>query len=261
MDRSLPLVSSASASGFYQQSVPGLDRDSKDESISSQSAFGIQTTPGQDPYGPASARSRKAKSSFEGSSFDYKEDHEEGTLIESAPSPSVSLMSSAGAKSMSHRHDHHSNNSYLGGSNSLLGDISSIMDEKKKYGGDQSSNNHKSDDHDVDKKKAMAWSFGSWVSSAVAVATESIDKAYETLDPEYSRMKARGGGSPMSSEGGPEDHYNKKPGYVVGGSSLALGLASISTTGSNSAPVAGSGSGKSSVSVERASNDFAIHQS
>ncbi|KAG0095416.1 hypothetical protein BGZ93_005915 [Podila epicladia] len=283
MDHSSPLMSSSSlASGFYQQSVPELDRDdNKDESIGGNSAFGIQTTLDEDPYGPASARSRKARSSLEGSSFDYKEEHE-GTLIGSAaPSPSVSFMSITGAKSMSHRHDHSSgsNNSYLGGSNSLLGDITSIMDEKKKYGGGQSSNKHKSDDHDSDKKKAAAsnalssssgssanlpkssgWSFGSWVSSAVAVATESIDKAYETLDPEYGRMKARGGGSPMSSEGGMEDHYNKKPGYVVGGSSLALGLASISTTGSNGAPVVapGPGSGKSSMSVERASSDFAV---
>lgn len=272
MGRSSPLMSSSLASGFYQQTVPGLDRDDgKDGSTSSKSAYGIQTTSDEDPYGPASARSRKAKSSFEGSSFDYKEDHEEGTLIGSGPSPT----STTGAKSMSHRDHHSSNSSHLGGSNSLLGDITSIMDEKKKYGGGQSSNNHKSDDHDSDNKKAVAsnassasakvpksssWSFGSWVSSAVAVATESIDKAYETLDPEYGRMKARGGGSPMSSEasGGPEDHYMKKPGYVVGGSSLALGLASISTTGNNGAPVGGSGSGKSSVSMERASSDFAV---
>ncbi|KAF9335819.1 hypothetical protein BG006_010534 [Podila minutissima] len=284
MDRSSPLLSSSSASGFYQQSVPGLDHDDdKGESIGSKSAFGIHTTLDKDPYGPASARSRKARSSFEGPSFDYKEDHEDGILIGSGPSPSVSFTSPTGAKRMSHRHDHHSsssNNGYLGGSNSLLGDITSIMDEKKKYGGGQSSsNNHKCDDHDSDKKKAAAsnasssssgssanppkssgWSFGSWVSSAVAVATESIDKAYETLDPEYGRMKARGGGSPMSSEGGLEDHYNRKPGYVVGGSSLALGLASISTTGSHGVPVgAGSGSGKSSMSVERrASSDFAV---
>ncbi|KFH70643.1 hypothetical protein MVEG_03493 [Podila verticillata NRRL 6337] len=276
MDRPSPF--SSSASGFYQQSVPGLDHDGKDESIGSKSAFGIQTTSDEDPYGPASARSRKAKSSFEGSSFDRKEGHEEGTLIGSASSPSVSIMSPTGAKSMSHRHDHHSsnnNNSYLGGSNSLLGDITSIMNDKKYSGG--SSNNHKSDDHhDSDKRKTAAsnaslstntnnqpksssWSFGSWVSSAVAVATEQIDKAYETLDPEYSRIKARGGSSVASDGGGGlEEHYGRKPGYVVGGSSLALGLASISTTG-NGAPVsAGGGSSKTSMSVERTSQDYAV---
>ncbi|KAF9207340.1 hypothetical protein BGZ49_000644 [Haplosporangium sp. Z 27] len=138
--------------------------------------------------------------------------------------------------------------SFFGSSGgSLIGDISSILNEKKTLppGGSGNSSGVKSYDND-DKKanivssassssasnsqKPSGWSFGSWVSSAVAVASDAVDKAYETLDPEYSKMK-KSGSSTLSSDGlddtGSLSPY-KKPGYVVGGSSLALGLASIS---------------------------------
>ncbi|KAF9361736.1 hypothetical protein BGX26_012457 [Mortierella sp. AD094] len=135
-----------------------------------------------------------------------------------------------------------------GGGNSLVGDISSILSEKKMPPSGSAGSASGMNSYDNDNKKASisssassssasnlqkssSWSFGSWVSSAVAVASEAVDKAYETLDPEYSKMK-NGGGSTISSDGGLEDVGSmspyKKPGYVVGGSSLALGLASIS---------------------------------
>lgn len=173
-----------------------------------------------------------------------------------------------------------------GGGGSLVGDISSLLQEKKSPApttsssgfGSSSDGVHLGSDYEPKKPsaaitsssgqqqpsavqqkqqalpKSSSWSFGSWVSSAVAAATEKIDQAYETLDPEYSRMKAQ---SPMMSNstpfasnvGGPEGSGDpnslspfKKPGYVVGGSSLALGIASISTPGSSgSSALAGSG--------------------
>jgi hypothetical protein len=174
-----------------------------------------------------------------------------------------------------------------GGGGSLVGDISSLLQEKKSpapttspstgfgissdganLGSDYepkkptattSSSSGQQPPSAVQQKqqalpKSSSWSFGSWVSSAVAAATEKIDQAYETLDPEYSRMKAR---SPTMSDstsfssnvGGPGGSGDpdslspfKKPGYVVGGSSLALGLASISTPGSSGVSAAiGSG--------------------
>ncbi|KAF9430135.1 hypothetical protein BGZ94_008162 [Podila epigama] len=282
-------VVSASGSSFYQQSVPGLDGDDKDKEwntidkkdkpTASLDAFGTKDD-AEDPYGPAVARTRKAKTSFDGD----EERLDEGTLIKkSTPQSSLSLTSPTGSSSMSHRHDHHHHFNSVN-SNSLLGDISSILEEKKKYGGhgysrDSSSNKNnisnngdvdddwkkksassssnnigdRSNNNDNDNKKnisagtssnlpkSSSWSFGSWVSSAVAAATESIDKAYETLDPEYSRMKSCGGVSAASESGGLEDHYGKKPGYVVGGSSLALGLASISRAGTNNDSASGPG--------------------
>ncbi|KAG0212509.1 hypothetical protein BGX33_003497 [Mortierella sp. NVP41] len=163
-----------------------------------------------------------------------------------------------------------------GGGGSLVGDISSLLQEKKtpissSTGFGSSNADSLGSDYDAKKpapaappaavqqkqqqqssasnlQKSSSWSFGSWVSSAVAAASEKIDQAYESLDPEYSRMKGR---SPMmgnASSGGGDDPDSlspfKKPGYVVGGSSLALGLASISTTG----PGAGPGSGASPMS-------------
>ncbi|KAF9135688.1 hypothetical protein BGW39_001087 [Mortierella sp. 14UC] len=275
-----------------------------------------------DPYGPMASRS-KAKSSFDGDrdSSSYPEANE--ILIgRSAPSPGVSLLSPSSATSMSHRHDPHhhqhrqsgkfggavvkdvssqssSSGGFFGGgggggSGSLVGDISSLLQEKKNpaptttsnssgfgaganLGSDYEPKNNSSSKPSPASKtpsavqqkqqqalpKSSSWSFGSWVSSAVAAATEKIDQAYESLDPEYSRMKAQspsmahsnasagsstGGGA--GGEGGAGGDPNslspfKKPGYVVGGSSLALGLASISTgpagTGGSSSGGAGVG--------------------
>ncbi|KAG0048053.1 hypothetical protein BGZ83_006941 [Gryganskiella cystojenkinii] len=219
----------------------------------------------------------KSKNSFEddrqGSSSSFGESSAPAEILMgstiSAPS-GVSLMSPTlgGSFSMSYRHDHHRRNSGTGGG-SLVGDISSILKEKKNptTEPDNSSSRFNAGDNNnyadndskgksiaassspssaqqasrppppIQKSSSSSWSFGSLLSSAVAVATETIDKAYESLDPEYSRMKSRGGsGSPsmnFSEDGiGAEGSQSpfKKPGYVVGGSSLALGLASITTT-------------------------------
>lgn len=264
-----------------------------------------------DPYGPMA--SHKAKSSFDDQDRDSYAEANEVLIGRSAPSLGVSLLSPTSATSMSHRHDphyqHSSSSSKFGGGNSvkevthsshttttssssggggfgggffgggggggsLVGDINSLLQEKKNptptssstgFGSSSTSGANLGSDYEPKKPspasgqppsavqqkqqalpKSSSWSFGSWVSSAVAAATEKIDQAYETLDPEYSRMKAR---SPMMSnstslasnvgvEGsGDPDSLSpfKKPGYVVGGSSLALGLASISTPGSSGA--------------------------
>ncbi|KAF9964020.1 hypothetical protein BGZ70_007026 [Mortierella alpina] len=279
-DRKEPLLpSSVSSSSFYQQTVPGLDDHdhygTKTSKTTAATTTTVTPTPltssylsskkadDYDAYGPmARKKSAKSKSSMEDSTGTAMADPSNETLIGGSTLPSktnVSLLSPTFATSMSHRHDHHhgqhssSSSTMTGGgffaggsnSNSLVGDISTILSEKAT----SQSNRYEADD--LHKKppssnlqKSSSWSFGSWVSSAVAVASEKIDKAYETLDPEYSRMKTRGGGSSSSSsmamdDGLPDPESTspfKKPGYVVGGSSLALGLASISTAG----PSAGS---------------------
>ncbi|KAF9115377.1 hypothetical protein BGX27_007996 [Mortierella sp. AM989] len=246
-------------------------------SASSSSYLSSKKADDYDPYGPMASKSGNSKSmvrsSMEGSD-DRMDNHGEILIGQSAASPSVSLLSPTSATSISNRHDHlhrqhhttsnssntgnsfgggnsnvatsNSNSGFFGGGNSLIGDISSILNEKKipPPSGAVSTGNMSNYDNDNKKasisssatspsasnlQKSNSWSFGSWVSSAVAVASEAVDKAYETLDPEYSKMKK--GGSTMSSDG-LEDAGNvspyKKPGYVVGGSSLALGLASIS---------------------------------
>ncbi|KAF9291167.1 hypothetical protein BGZ68_004872 [Mortierella alpina] len=215
-----------------------------------------------DAYGPMNRKSGKSKSSMEDSSESVMADHSNETLIGGSTmsaKTNISLLSPTSATSMSHRHDHHhghhsssttaggagSGGFFAGGGNSLVGDISSILSEKAAAQGNTtvsgSGSGSGSYDSDHNKKppssnlqKSSSWSFGSWVSSAVAVASEKIDKAYETLDPEYSRMKSRGGSSTSTAmgDGLPDPESTspfKKPGYVVGGSSLALGLASIST--------------------------------
>jgi len=266
--------------------------DDKDSKILDSEAY--------DPYGPATSRqqlsplktnnrTQKAKSSFEedragvsaefSSHHHHHQHHQEVLMDSSISSPSgVSLMSPTlgGSFSMNHRHDHHrghasgshsSNNNSGGapGSGSLMGDISSILKEKKTSmsGSDNNSSSQQFNDNDykgksvnpmttsssshpttspapsrpAPKASGGGWSFGSLLSSAVAVATETIDKAYESLDPEYGRMKTRGGGSTTFSDDGTDESQStspfKKPGYVVGGSSLALGLASITTTKSS----------------------------
>lgn len=265
-----------------------------------------------DPYGPKA--SHKAKSSFDDQDRDSYAEANEVLIGRSAPSPGVSLLSPTSATSMSHRHDPHhqhlsSSSKFGGGSSvkdvahtshttttssssssgsgfgggffgggggggSLVGDINSLLQEKKNlaptssstgFGSNSTSGANLGSDYEPKKPlgasghppsavqqkqqalpKSSSWSFGSWVSSAVAAATEKIDQAYETLDPEYSRMKARSPtmsnstsfGSNVGVDGsGDPDSLSpfKKPGYVVGGSSLALGLASISTPGSSGA--------------------------
>ncbi|KAG0223792.1 hypothetical protein BGW41_005361 [Actinomortierella wolfii] len=79
------------------------------------------------------------------------------------------------------------------------------------------------------KSSSSSWSLGSWVSSAVAVASSAVDRAYESLDPDYSRMK-RGITSP-DDRSTPSPLSHSRPGYIAGGSSLALGQASILTPG------------------------------
>ncbi|KAF9899822.1 hypothetical protein EC991_008251 [Linnemannia zychae] len=272
-------------------------------STSSSSYLDSKKVDDYDPYGPMASRS-KAKSSFDGDrdSSSYPQANE--ILIgRSTPSPGVSLLSPTSATSMSHRHDHHHHHQQSGkfegsvvkdvssqssssrglfggggggGSGSLVGDISSLLQEKKNsvpitsstssgfgaganLGSDYEPKNYSASKPSpasgtpsaVQQKQALpkssSWSFGSWVSSAVAAATEKIDQAYESLDPEYSRMKAQspsmshsnvltgssaggGSGSEVGAGGDPNSLSPfKKPGYVVGGSSLALGLASIST--------------------------------
>ncbi|KAF9360547.1 hypothetical protein BGX34_007730 [Mortierella sp. NVP85] len=218
-----------------------------------------------DPYGPHASKSSKTKArdsmEDESGSSSFME-HQE-TLIGRSKS----------GTGISHRHDHQHQHQHQhqyqhqhkqqqdsqhnasggsgffggGGSGSLLGDITNIMNDKKMAS--VAGQTHRDDDGKENKKpyvsqsssssnppKSSSWSFGSWVSSAVAAATETIDKAYESLDPEYSRMKAHGGsgGDHASSENDPGSMSPyKKPGYVVGGSSLALGLASIATNPSS----------------------------
>ncbi|KAG0198188.1 hypothetical protein BGX28_008346 [Mortierella sp. GBA30] len=271
------LFSSTSSHSFYQQTVPGLDEDSYGMNTSKTTTDSTMIIPTSylnskkaddyDPYGPKARKSAKSKSSFEDSmgSSRVGEDENE-TMIggsSSSPLPNISLKSSASAASMSHRHDHHghgnstSNSGFFSGSsNSLVGDISNILKEKSVSGNNPpgTGRNYERDNKKPSSsssssstsnlQKSSSWSFGSWVSSAVAVASEKIDKAYESLDPEYSRMKSRGGndggGSLSPMDDGSQDPESmspyKKPGYVVGGSSLALGLASIST-GPSSAPL------------------------
>ncbi|KAF9972717.1 hypothetical protein BGZ73_004144 [Actinomortierella ambigua] len=77
------------------------------------------------------------------------------------------------------------------------------------------------------KSSSSSWSLGSWVSSAVAVANSAVDRAYESLDPDYSRMK-RGIVSPDMPSSPLPPH--QRPGYMAGGSSLAMGQASILTS-------------------------------
>ncbi|KAF8947305.1 hypothetical protein BGZ47_009602 [Haplosporangium gracile] len=273
-----------------------------------------------DPYGPKA--SHKAKSSIDVQDRDLYPEATEVLIGRSTPSPGVSLLSPTSATSMSHRYDHHqqqhaSSNSKFGGGSvkevthtsntntnssssggggfgggffgggggggSLVGDINSLLQEKKNPAptsstgfGSSSGGANLGSDYEPKKSstsaissgqppsavqqkqqapsKSSSWSFGSWVSSAVAAATDKIDQAYETLDPEYSRMKARppmmsnstSFASNVGAEGsGDPDSLSpfKKPGYVVGGSSLALGLASISTPGTSGASAApGTGS-------------------
>ncbi|KAI1313847.1 hypothetical protein EDD11_002448 [Mortierella claussenii] len=261
------------------------------ESGSKSSYLSSKKADDYDPYGPAVAstvKKGKAKSSFEDSDrppiMDAVEN--ETWIGHGSPTPSgVSLLSPTSATSMSHRHERHDQHHHhqhqhqhqqpqqsssssgggwgsISGSNSLVGDITNILNEKKMSttgstmsssqkppmlspAGSVSSSSNNNNNNNNNQQKSSSWSFGSWVSSAVAAATETIDKAYESLDPEYSKMKTRSGGmSPGGSEsgrgvGGDKDsdldleHTSpfKRPGYVVGGSSLALGLASISTTG------------------------------
>ncbi|KAF9926967.1 hypothetical protein FBU30_003609 [Linnemannia zychae] len=258
------------------------------------SYLGSKKVDDYDPYGPMA--SRKAKSSFDQDRDSYPESNE--VLIgRSNTSHGASFMSPTSATSISHRHDYHSQQqssssnklapkettithtssggSFFRGGGSLVGDINDLLQEKKNS---VSMSSHAlGSDYEPKKPspagppsavqqkqqqlpKSTSWSFGSWVSSAVAAATEKIDQAYESLDPEYSRMKAR---SPMMSNststasigaglegagiGGDPDSLSpfKKPGYVVGGSSLALGLASISTTASAPSTKGSSGMGNS----------------
>ncbi|KAK3819946.1 MAG: hypothetical protein J3Q66DRAFT_428634 [Benniella sp.] len=277
-------ISSSSSSSFYQQVVPGLDDDNGDGESGSSGGFKASTTVSStletssststylsnkkaddyDPYGPLASKSSKTKArdsmEDESGSSSFME-HQE-TLI-GRSSPSVSYMSSTSGTGISHRHDHQHQHQQQqgsqhnasggsaffggGGSGSLLGDITNIMNDKKMAG--VGGLPHRDDDGKENKKpyvsqsssssnppKSSSWSFGSWVSSAVAAATETIDKAYESLDPEYSKMKAHGGSGSdhtlSENDPGSMSPY-KKPGYVVGGSSLALGLASIATNPSS----------------------------
>ncbi|KAF9192111.1 hypothetical protein BGZ50_008841 [Haplosporangium sp. Z 11] len=248
------LFMSTSSSSFYQQTVPGLDDGSEGrfEASTGLTSSSVMTSSSgylsskkvdeYDPYGPkiGSGDAGKAKKSFEESSFTK---HNEVLIGRSSPVSNVSLLSPTSATSVSHRHDHHNNST----SNSLLGDITSILHEKNsaihenRKPASSTLSPIPSSSSSSNVQKSSSWSFGSWVSSAVAVATDTIDKAYESLDPEYSRMKARSGhGGPASESAylGMDDPDSlspyKKPGYVVGGSSLALGLASISTGGPGS---------------------------
>ncbi|KAF9955666.1 hypothetical protein BGZ72_003516 [Mortierella alpina] len=264
-----PMLSSATSSSFYQQTVPGIDDDDSYRAKTSKpttTTISTSTPPAltssylsskkaddYDAYGPMARKSGKSKSSMEDSTGSVMADQGNETLIGGSAmsaKTNVSLLSPTSATSMSHRHDHHHGHHssttsgggfFSGGGNSLVGDISTILSEKAAAQGNTSASGSGSYENDNNKKpptsnlqKSSSWSFGSWVSSAVAVASEKIDKAYETLDPEYSRMKTRGGSSPLTAMGdGSQDPEStspfKKPGYVVGGSSLALGLASIST--------------------------------
>ncbi|KAF9941320.1 hypothetical protein BGZ67_005371 [Mortierella alpina] len=275
------LFSSASPNSFYQQTVPGIDDSdsygpktskipapiatSSPPTLASSSYLSSKKADDYDAHGPMARKSGKSKSSMEDSTGSAMTDHNNETLIGGSTMSSktnVSLLSPTFATSMSHRHDHHHGHHssttsgggfFAGGSNSLVGDISTLLNEKSTppQGHPSGSGSYENDNHHNKKpppssnlQKSSSWSFGSWVSSAVAVASEKIDKAYETLDPEYSRMKTRGGSSALSTidDGSPDPESTspfKKPGYVVGGSSLALGLASISTgppAGSSKAP-------------------------
>ncbi|KAF8937400.1 hypothetical protein BGZ58_002763 [Dissophora ornata] len=282
-------LSGSISSSFYQQTVPGLDddRDNGKDSYGDSKSFSpsapglLDSTSGSsasaylsskkmddyDPYGPMASTKKTRKGGKARSSMDEDDrspfaEHSETLIGRSAPSQGVSLFSPTSSTSMSHRHDHqhqhhqhhpHHDNS---GSNSLLGDISDILHEKKMSGPGGISNNNNTSNNNTDDgrrpdltstassssnlQKSSSWSFGSWVSSAVAAASDTIDKAYESLDPEYSRIKSRGGALPSAdgsamTDAGLDDPDSlspyKKPGYLVGGSSLALGLASISTTG------------------------------
>ncbi|KAF9433260.1 hypothetical protein BGZ76_009689, partial [Entomortierella beljakovae] len=218
-------------------------------SFSSSSYLGNKKADDYDPYGPSK---NKIKSSTEVD--DRWTDNQEEILIgQTTTSPSVSLLSPTSTTSMSHRHDqrhshsHNANSGFTGGhsvnttttttfsassgsssggsgffgggSGSLVGDISSIMSEKKNPAlitSDYDNDNRKSSISSSSSKpssgsnlqKSSSWSFGSWVSSAVAVASDAVDKAYESLDPEYSKIKrgeslsspdGMGGGDPSST--------------------------------------------------------------
>ncbi|KAF9571482.1 hypothetical protein EC968_000513 [Mortierella alpina] len=272
-----PMFSSASSSSFYQQSVPGLDDNDiygpKASKTTTTTTITTSTPPAStssylsskkaddyDPYWPVARKSGKSRSSVEDTAGSTVADYSNEILIGGSTMSSktnVSLLSPTSVTTMSHRHDHHHGQHssttsggggggfFSGGSNSLVGDISTILGEKaaisQSHSGGSGSyeDNHKKPPSSL--QKSSSWSFGSWVSSAVAVASEKIDKAYESLDPEYSRMKTRGGSTAMD-DGSPDPESSspfKKPGYVVGGSSLALGLASISkgpSAGSSQAP-------------------------
>ncbi|KAG0220528.1 hypothetical protein BGX31_010900 [Mortierella sp. GBA43] len=262
-------LSSSSSSSFYQQTVPGLDDVDDDngrdktssgfkssttastfEATSSTSSYlSNKKADDYDPYGPLASRSKgKVRDSMDDDSGSTSfMEHQETLIGRSTSSPSVSYMSSSGT-SISHRHEHHqpppslqssSSGGFFGGG-SLVGDISDMMSDKKTDADRDTrrpSMSQSSSSNNLPKSGSSSWSFGSWVTSAVAAATDVVDKAYESLDPEYSKMKTRGSISASSdhglSESGMDDPDStspfKRPGYVVGGSSLALGLASIAT--------------------------------
>ncbi|KAG0328832.1 hypothetical protein BGZ99_004320 [Dissophora globulifera] len=252
-------------SGPASDSVSGRGSASMSELLgsgSTSSYLSSKKADEYDPYGPMSSASvntsgsgklsskggkGKARSSMEDDTRSSFSEHNETLIGQTTPTPSMSLLSPTSAVSMSHRHDHHYQSNASTGS--LVGDISSMLNEKKSSGLDSLGQDRADTKRSPasmtpptsssNLQKSSSWSFGSWVSSAVAAASDTIDKAYETLDPEYSKMKTRGGSvhsdaSGMVDENDPRgmDPY-RKPGYVVGGSSLALGLASISTTGSS----------------------------
>ncbi|KAF9559688.1 hypothetical protein BGW38_009082, partial [Lunasporangiospora selenospora] len=211
--------STPSSSSFYNQPVPGIDDEHNNRFGDSKSpkptgvSLSKKSDDGEeyDPYGPMASRHKSSdKDSLSFSSSSMMDTSESMVEHTKRISPSVSIKSSTMGAQISHRHDHGikgmSMMSSLGESNSLLDDIAGIAAEKKSS--------------QAASAKSGSWSFGSWMSSAVAAATETIDKAYESLDPEYSRLKKGGGdgsGGPsgsMSPELGDPDSLSpfKKPG-------------------------------------------------